>query len=391
MKSPVELSVALRRHWENPALREARLLGLENVWPVMVTIRRPSPREIRTDLDVVKQHVETWRRVTIGEVMWESIRYRVTDTAVEIPTGWKFHKPSEWIHACGDDSITREFDNLGKLVEHTAPLFHSLLVRQRSLWRGKPITEVVQACRLALVLKPGDAAGRPLRALSIEGIDTKFFERHEHLVTSLLDVRFDGMVSEIGLETFLNAYAESDHWLLVVDLDGTLLPFGKQRVRTSELREVSLPGERLLIIENESCQHQIPPVPDTVAVFGAGFDLNWAVNLKNSKKRIAYWGDIDTWGLQFLAKARESIGDLDALLMSVEIYEQFKQAAVIEPVVASDDYPLALSQSEQLLYMKLLREPRGRLEQEFISEELIRETILNWADGRIHRAPTGNI
>ena len=215
--------------------------------------------------------------------------------------------------------------------------------------------------------------------LAIEGIDTKFFERHAHLVTTLLDARFDREVSELGLEAFLGAFAEGDHWLLVMDLDGSLLPFQKQRVRSSELRQTMLPGERLLIVENESCQHQLPSAAGTIAILGAGFDLNWTDGEWLSTKRIAYWGDIDTWGLQFLAKARQSIGRLDALMMSSAIYDQFAEAAVPEPVVADVCPPAGLTPSEQSLYTRLLDEPRGRLEQEFLSEALIRSTINSWA------------
>lgn len=380
MKSPAELRVLLRRQWENRALREARLLRPESVWPLLVTIGRPSPRLLRTELDAVKRHVETWRRVKIGEVVWEAIRYRAADASVDIPISWKLRKPSEWIEACGDDVIKRECQALAELVEQTDSSFHSILVRQRSLWREKPLAEVVQATRLAMALEPGCAQGRPLRLLSAEGIDTKFFERNGRLVTTLLDTRFDGEVSEFGLELFLGAFTEGDHWLLVMDLDGSLLPFQKQRVRSSELREISLPGERLLIVENESCQHQIPCVPGAIAVLGAGFDLGWASGLNLAKHRIAYWGDIDTWGLQFLAKAREFIGQLDALMMTMDVYTRFADAAVPEPVVAGTNLPTNLNQSERSLYRFLLNEPHGRLEQEFLPKEFICDTILKWAN-----------
>jgi len=381
MKSPAELQTALRRQWENRALREARLLGAENAWPLVVSIGRPSAKRLRTDLDGVKRHVEAWRRVKIGEVIREAVPYRAIDSAVEIPTGWKLRKPSEWIDACNDGSIRREFETLATLVEGTDSVFHSPLVRRRSLWRGTAPDEVVRAARVALALEPGCAAGRPLRTLSIEGIDTKFFERHERLVTALLDVRFDGEVSEMGLATFLGALAEGEHWLLVVDLDGSLLPFRKQRVRSSELRDAMLPGERLLIVENESCQHHLPNVPNTVAVLGSGFDLDWVAAIRPANKRIAYWGDIDTWGLHLLAKARFAITDLEALMMNEEVFKRFAEFAVSEPVIAGTELPPALSPSEQGLYQRLFHEPRGRLEQEFLPEAFVRETILNWANG----------
>jgi hypothetical protein len=386
MKSPAELKTKLRRQWENRSLREARLLGAQNAWPVVVSIGRPSAKQISADLDGVKRHVDAWTRVKVGEVVWEPVRYRAAHEPVEIPTSWKLRRPSEWIDACGDGSMKVEFDCLSTLVENADPIFHSLLVRRRSLWRNKPVGEIVKASRLAMALEPSIAAGRPLRTLSIEGIDTKFFERRAGLVTTLLDVRFDEEVSKIGLEAFLGAPVEGDHWLLVIDLDGALLPFRKLRVRSSELREKMLPGKRLLIVENEkNCQHQLPAVPDTVAVLGSGFDLGWTDAQWLKAKTVAYWGDIDTWGLQYLAKARMAIGQLDALMMTWEIYQEFVGAAVTEHVVAGTELPVGLTQVEQSLYTRLLGEPCSRLEQEFLSEALVRETIIGWVDAQCLR------
>lgn len=380
MKSPAELRIVLRRQWENPALREARLLGAECAWPLVLTIGRPSAHRIRTDLDCVKQHVDAWRNVNVGDVLWEDVPYRAVDTHVRIPVGWRLNKPSEWIDACGGDAMKQEIEAMAMLVEQTAPIFHTLLIRRRSLWREKPLEEVIRAARLAMTLEPGIASGRPLRMLSVEGNDTKFFERYEGLITALLNQRFDGEVSKIGLEAFLGALADGDHWLLVIDLDGSLLPFRKQRVRSSELRAAALPGNQLLIIENENCQHHLPMVPDTIAALGAGFDLNWTSDFRTSGKRIAYWGDIDTWGLLYLARARQWIGRVDALMMTDEVYRQFAAAAVREPVIASTEPPDGLDQAEQSLYRLLLDTPLGRLEQEFIPDEFVRNIILNWAE-----------
>lgn len=381
MKSPTELKLKLHRQWDNQALREVRLLAAEATWPVDLSIGRPSPRLLRTDLDAVKQYIAAWKRVKCGEVLWEPITYRATFAAVAMPVTWRLRKPSEWVEACGDASVKYQFECLATLAEVTDSIFHPLLVRRRSLWRDKPLDEVAQAARLALVLEPGLAAGRPLRTLSIEGIDTKFFERHAGLITTLLDVRFDGEVAKIGLEAFLGALAEGDHWLLVIDLDGRLLPFRKQRVRSSELRERMLPGRGLLIVENESCQHLLPVVPETIAVLGAGFNLSWTTAPWLASKSVAYWGDIDTWGLQYLAKARGAIDELSALMMTSETYEQFADAAVAEPVIAELTPPSGLSPLEQALYGRLLHESKGRLEQEFLSPETVEKSITNWATG----------
>lgn len=382
MKSPAELKLKLRKQWGNNDTREIRLLAGDDVWPLTLSIGRPSPSLLASDLDAVKRHIDAWRRVKIGEVLWEPMAYRATAESVSVPTGWKLSKPSEWIEACEDPSIRREFEDLSQVVAQTDPRFHPLLVRRRSLWREKCLEEIAQAAQLALALSPGIAEGKPLRALSIGGNDTKLIERHNQLVTMLLDVRYDGEVSQLGLETFLGAAFESDRWLLVIDLDGSLLPFQKMRVRSSELQETMLPGENLLLVENESSQHQLPTLEKTVAVLGSGFDLGWIAGSWLQSKRVGYWGDIDTWGLQFLGSARDNLSHLDALLMSEQVYDRFAAASVPEKVVAGEATPSGLNEAESSLYERLLREPRGRLEQEFIPAELVHETLCDWALGK---------
>lgn len=380
MKSPAELKVFFRRRWEAAAKREACLLGGADAWPIVASIGRPKPKILASDLSAVKRHVDEWRRVNIGEVVWEVINYRATLSPVEIPLYWNIRHPAEWVAACDDRSIRSEFESMSVFLKETDARFRSLLVSRRSLWRDKSTDEILQATRLALALKPLCADNKPLRTLSFEGIDTKFFERNSHLITALLDVLFDGEVSRIGLETFLGAISDGDHWLLVIDLDGSLLPFRKQRIRSSELKNTPLPGKRILIIENETCQHHLPDVPETVAVLGAGFDLEWVKGRWLQSKQIGYWGDIDTWGLQFLATARQSLPHVDALMMTPKIYEQNPGAAVPEPIVAGTDVPACLTDIEKALYKRILNEPRGRLEQEFLPGDVVREAIQRWCD-----------
>lgn len=382
MKSPAQLKQKLRRQWDQANMREARLLAGETAWPLILPIGKPSPGLLATDLDAVRQHIDAWRRVKIGELLWEPICYRAAAEPVSVPTSWKLSKPSEWIEACGEASVRQEFSTLSDIVAQTDPQFHPLLARRRSLWREKPVEEIVQAAQLALALNPGAAEGKPLRALSIGGNDTKLIERHTHLVTVLLDVRFDGEVSHLGLETFLGAAFETDRWLLVIDLDEGLLPFQKMRVRSSEVQETMLPGENLLLVENESSQHQLPKLGSTVAVLGSGFDLGWIAGSWLQSKRVGYWGDIDTWGLHFLASARDNLSHLDALLMSEQVYERYAAASVPEKVVAGEATPSGLNEAESSLYDRLLREQRGRLEQEFIPAEIVHEALCDWALGK---------
>jgi len=349
-------------------------------WPIVEPIGRPQPTAIATDLDAVKKHINTWASITTGQVIWESVKYRATSEAVKVPHTWQLNKPTEWIAACRDNGIQKEFEAMTKLVSESAPAFHSLLIKRRSLWQNKPVEEVIKACQVAAELTPGYARGKPLRTLSLAGIDTKFFERHARLVTKLLDSRFEDEVSTLGLETFLDALQESDHWVLLLDLDTSLLPFKRQRVSTTDLANTSLPGRQIIIVENESCVHQLPALKNTVAILGAGLDLEWTRNPTMQNKAIAYWGDIDTWGLQCLARARNNLPDLVTLMMDREHFDKYRHLAVIEPVVAGTDIPDRLDPAEQSLYKHLLNSEAGRLEQEFLPVDLVHRNILDWND-----------
>ncbi|MCA9118688.1 MAG: DUF2399 domain-containing protein [Planctomycetaceae bacterium] len=386
MKSPADLRTVLIRQWHNADRRVSRMLAGGDAWPVDIPIGLPSAKDLVSRLDKVKRHVEQWRAVSIGEVLWSERSYRSTATAIRLPTHWRFEGPGQWVRASGDREITSEFDFLSNVLATTDSIFHDVLVRRRSLWRGKTLEAVALASRVAMQLSPGYAEGRPLRLLSLSGHaaevgpDTKFFERHRRLLTTLLDQRFDGEVSLLGLEAFLNALTESDHWLLLVDLDGGLLPFQKQRVRSSELLERALPCERIIIIENETCQHLLPALPGTIAVLGSGFDLDWTAAGWLRAKQVAYWGDLDTWGLVFLAKVRRSVSHVQPLMMDQATYRQHIEAAVPEPVSAPDELPGDLTESEQSLYTRL-RDSKKRLEQEFILPAIVTRKVHAWANG----------
>lgn len=379
MKSPEELASRLARQWDDADLRESRLLR-SDAWPLRLSIGKPSPGEISSGTEAIRTHILAWQRVRTGRVIWQSMRYRSLAEELSVPVAWELDKPSEWIDGTGNHSVRNEFDRLSHLTQNIDSLFHSFVIRQRHLVAHTPPDEIMAAANVAMAITPGIAAGAPLRSLSIAGIDSKFFERNRGVITRLLDIRFQSAVSDMGLETFLDAAPQSDQWLLLADLDGNLLPFRQIRVRDRELMETMLPGERLLIVENERCSHVLPGIKSCLALLGAGLNLSWMDAKWLANREVAYWGDIDTWGLTMLARAREKQPGLTPLLMTRAVFDRFSAArAVLEPVRADHEPPTHLSAAESELYELLLRSERGRLEQEFLPAAVVRRAILRWA------------
>ncbi len=371
----------LLAQWRRPALRLARLTT-PAAWPLRLPIGRPPAASLAVDLGAVRAHLHAWSTITAGEIEWESVPYRHAGQSIRVPLFWKLARPSDWIAACADPVVTTEYAALSRLCAETPVDFHMVWIGKIHLWREHPIEVALQASHLAIQLAPGCAEGRPLRALSLAGVDSKFYENHRALLLALLDARYEGAASELGLEDFLGAAREGDHWVLLADLDGGLLPFVHQRVRTTELAALArLPGGHLLVVENERCLHQLPTLPGTLAILGAGLDLDWLASPALRDKSVAYWGDLDTWGLRMLGFARAAHAGLIALLMDRQTFALHASAhAVPEPQRAEPPSPETLLPEEHTLFATLAAAERGRIEQEFLPVGTVHAAVTAWRE-----------
>lgn len=374
LTSPQKLAKQLAKQWQRADVREARLLAIENtdapIYPLRLPIPMPSAKLFDDNLTAVKAHLAAWKNIKIGEVHWQEKSYRALQKPLEIPRVWQLHNNEEWIAATGDIEITREYRRHLVLFDSVSSQFHRVLLRNKNMIMERDTKTVILACQLAEQLNPNIANGVPLRALSLAGIDSKFFENHRQLIIKLLDCRFNGAASRLGLENFLGA-CKDEHWLLVVDLDGNLLPFQQQKIRSSELQQCELPPCHLLVCENIQVAHALPQLPKTLAILGAGLDLAWLQAKWTINRKITYWGDIDTWGLAMLARARSYCPHIRSVLMNDKLFEQYANKAVAETTHADTyiaDIFHYLNEAEQQLYQQLKNTTLGRLEQEFIEQ-----------------------
>ena len=381
MKTPGQLAQTLARQWQRADWREQHLLPSPGptMWPLQLPIGLPDATTFLDDSAALRQHLQRWQAVAssgIGTVAWQARSYRGGHAPVQVPTHWALARPSDCVAAIAQWGGTEgtaaqaDYQALVTVLGQVDASFHRLLLRRLALWRGVPTDQVVTATRMAQQLEPGCAQGKPLRALALAGNDSKFFERHASLLTALLDARFDGEASAQGLNVFLGASAEGEHWLLVAPLAPGLLPFARQRVPASELATNPLPASHILLVENERCLHQLPqPLPDTIAILGAGLNLGWLAAPWLQSCQVAYWGDIDTWGLAMLATARQHLPKLHPLLMDRATFDAHDHLAVPEPVAADGEPSGIRLPAETALGQHLRTQVRGRLEQEFVPTE----------------------
>lgn len=388
MKSPQQLAVQLARQWQSSHWRAQHLLPGTGAWPLRLAIGVPDAQTFRHAGSALREHLQQWQalhQTGPGSVQWEARSYRGALTALEVPTHWVLSRPSEYLAAICQfaapqhTEIAADYHALAQVLPQVDEQFHGLLLRRLTLWRHLPIEQVMMATRMALQLEPGCAGGKPLRLLALAGNDSKFFERHHSLLKALLDVRFAGEVSQQGLNAFLGASPEGEHWVLVAPLNEGLLPFRRQRVTTTELQTTALPCQRILLVENERSLHQLPmPVPGTIAILGSGLNLSWLAAPWLQQRQVAYWGDLDTWGLAMLGIARQQLPQLQPLLMDAACFEAHAHLAVPEPVHATDLAPNALPAAQAQLLHHLRSLKKGRLEQEFLPAPVVAAAIEQW-------------
>jgi hypothetical protein len=231
-----------------------------------------------------------------------------------------------------------------------------------------------------------------LRQIDVDGIDTKFVERHRKILDALLtellpDERIDRRFSAGNFDRRFRFRSKPEYTRVRSLASESRLPAGLTEVtlRTDELAGTNLNCRTLFVVENEITFLAFPPVPSSLAVFGSGFALAslrlapWLVD-----KEIVYWGDLDTHGFDILSRLRHRFHGVQSILMDRSTLLAHRGQWVSEP--SPTRRPLAhLGSFEAELYDDLVTDrfgPSVRLEQERVRFSLLAEALEPWADGR---------
>jgi hypothetical protein len=228
------------------------------------------------------------------------------------------------------------------------------------------------------------------RQIDIDGVDTKFVERHQKLLDALLS-------TVLPAERIDSAYTYADFTrrfrfrpkpgytrFRLLDPSTTCFPDGVSELtlRTDELARIEPGVATVFVVENEVSYLAFPDVADAIVVFGAGFgsarlsELPWL-----QRKQIAYWGDIDTHGFDILDRLRDRFGTVRSILMDHGTLLAHANQWVEEPSPTNRPLP-HLTEAESALYRDLIEGRYGervRLEQERVRFSLLRDALSHWA------------
>ncbi|HSQ40755.1 MAG TPA: Wadjet anti-phage system protein JetD domain-containing protein [Fibrobacteraceae bacterium] len=227
-----------------------------------------------------------------------------------------------------------------------------------------------------------------LRQIPLPGIDTKFIQGHQ----KLLSIWLTELGSTGGKNEKASPFGKSSRFaqrfgffakpelvrIRFLDSRHTLQGFSDLTLRVDELARWTPPLQTWIVVENDITALSLPDLPNTAVLFGRGYGfeplcvLSWLQQV-----RLFYWGDLDTHGFAILSQFRALFPQTQSLLMDratlLEHQEQWVQEE--KPTGARLEH---LQPEESSLYADLVNNRLGehvRLEQERIAFDWIQKTL----------------
>lgn len=232
----------------------------------------------------------------------------------------------------------------------------------------------------------GGSLNCEMRAVDVQGYDTKYFEKNFSRLSELFSMDKERSSQQADLGTYLglsekNQRVRLRHLQKVYasreNQDASDRPHfindGDIEVDVNvAAREIASPHiTRVVVVENLFSYLNFPAIEGTVAIWGKGMAiLALARDLVLSEKEIFYWGDMDYSGFQILAKFREIYNQTRSILMDTNALELYPGVPVPDTsfkVGPDESWKELLSDSER----KALSLLQGRrIEQEFLNQVL---------------------
>lgn len=381
-KLPAQVQQELiKKEWHNRRVLKQHLLG-QREFPIQVTLHAPkNDMQALSHLDHFKQFVHAWRNVSDTEqVVWREKKKPCLTQSM--PTHLcidNFQQLLTWLGKQAEQQY-QHWQQLMQIVLDVHINLKPVLVQHLSVLQKYTVQDLQKLKNLLSCLHANMAENKYIRELVIEGVDTKFIENNQKILADLLDVLHHGAVSEQGgLLKWLNCLDLPKGWLLLRYLDPEHRGVEILKIASNTLMDLAITAKNILIIENEQSCYALPKLADCVAIAGAGKNLTWLTADWLNSKNIAYWGDIDSWGLSFLSDARAHLPNLTALMMNQNTVEMHHAAMVNEPSSVLK-LPIALTEAEQNLFYALKNRDfeANRLEQERLNSDYIYAQIQAW-------------
>lgn len=387
MKTLDELRKLASRHWERGDYQRDLLAG--RAWSTLnIALGSSGGRDLLQNF--------TSLRATLNELQthdgrrfhleWETVKHRQLGEQ-RLPLRACFDNETGWLTFIGRKREADAFKTLSANILRSQPLLLPLLAAKPGLVLEYAAAwpQLLSVCAW-FVAHPD--SGLYLRQIDLPGIDTKFIEQHQAVLSLLLDAllpqQADNMVRGLARHGFARRYGLRHEEplirfrLLDAKLAEMMHGLDDLSLASSQFAALRLPIKRVFITENKVNGLAFPNHPDAIVIFGLGygleslFDAHWLADVE-----MHYWGDLDSHGYAMLARLRRHFPKLRSLLMDAATLEAHWPQHVEEktPITGAMPEPLTHPEAQTYNRLKLPDGRYARVEQERIAYHWIEETL----------------
>jgi len=321
-----DLKAQVLRLWDNGML-PCELVVPSGLFPRRLTLKGPSSADLTNRFDDVRRWVSDILQMPHCRVVMRELRHRVIGgnaipdevwvDSVESALDWiGKHRQARTIRAAVDLSQQRESALVAWISKHA-----SEVLRIGDDW--SKLLDVVNW------LRDHPHPGIYLRQIDVPGVHTKLIEKYRGVLTELLDISLPGGVVDAeatGAANFSRRFGflekPSRVRFRVLDQGQRLLAAGDDQdltVNSETFAALELPVRRVFVTENETNFLALPPIAQSIVLFGSGygFEMLRGTDWLN-RCELYYWGDIDTHGFAILDQLRGSHEHAASFLMDRE-------------------------------------------------------------------------
>lgn len=371
--TPDDIRNRVRRDWDNGRILAAMLDG-EPVFPLRILLKKPNTQALSEHFEAARRWIAELTAAAGFQLEWREFNHRQLGRN-RIPVAAIIESERDGLALVGKLRDAAKFRVLAATISEAYPALAPWL-RKRSL---TVLEHAENWPRLLAVLDwivRHPHSGVYLRQIDVQGVDTKFIERHRGLLGDLLDIVLPPEcinTQYTGAGGFEMRYGFKSKPLQIrfriLDPKVFIQGMSDLTVTCGEFAQLALPIKRVFITENEINFLAFPCVSNSLVLFGSGYGFDALAQADwLSHKEIVYWGDIDSHGFAILDQLRSHFPSTRSLLMD--------RATLLEHRAfwGREDSPTArelnrLQQEESALYNDLCCNrltPSLRLEQERI-------------------------
>ena len=373
------------RYYERGIVQRAWIEGDETLFPLRILFKRIGEKTIREHYPAIRREAEALGRVSLP---FEYRDFRFPSIGEQrLPVALRFEERDTLLTALGKEEAFRDFVAESRNVLEAFPSLKRLLIEKPLLiekysgaWH-----RLVQVCRFFLDHPRPDIY---LRELPVEGVDTKFIERHRKVLDLLLSSLLPAEAYDPEITTLASGAFERKYGLRyplpqirfrILDTALTLSGLDDLAIPVDSFAQLDLSVEKVFVVENKMSFLSFPKAERSIVIFGSGYGVGYLKTAKwLQESTLIYWGDIDSHGFAILSQFRSSFGEVRSMLMDEETLGRYRSLCVEEPSDKRFEGEASSLTEEERSVLERIRTEHLRLEQERIPFDALFEALVEY-------------